>query len=95
LLSAPALAGSTVADALSRVRGAWLVRADAPALLPYAAPVRVYANGQRLAGDLDALTTVDTRSVAALCWLSGSAASAKYGSENERGAFDITWWRRR
>jgi hypothetical protein len=91
LLGAPTTAGSTLADALDYLRGSWLVRAGAWTGMPHAAPVRVYANGHRLAGDLAALTTIDVPHVASICWLPGFAASAKYGSENESGAFDITW----
>ena len=80
--------GSTVYDAVQRLRPAWLLRARPNPALPNQILI-LYVDGQRYGGGIDGLRTLPLRSAYSVEYLSATQAQARFGPGHSIGAIEV------
>src|SRR3954471_24697864 len=80
--------GSTVYDAVQRLRPAWLLRSRPNPALPNQILV-LYVDGQRYGGGIDGLRTLPLRSAYSVEFLSPTQAQARFGPGHSIGAIEV------
>ena|SRR2546423_809805 len=80
--------GSTVYDAIQRLRPAWLLRARPNPALPNQILI-LYVDGQRYGGGIDGLRTLPLRSAYSVEYLSATKAEARFGPGHSIGAIEV------